>query len=333
MSILDVFKNDSFSVISLTTAIDKVPYIPQRIGQMGLFRSIGVPTTSVMIEERHGQLSLIPTRARGTMPTFDTTPKRQGRSFAIPHIPKNDSLMADDVQNVRAFGSESRMEGIAEMVAQKLQYLRNDHEVTWEWHRLGALKGQVLDADGSSVVYNWFTEFGITPTTQNFSQADADAYKTGFATIERHIADSLGGSSYTQIAALCGRTFWDNMVNSAEVKTAHERYLDGKFLRDNHTFGKFEYAGVQLEEYRGSLGATKFIADNKAYFFPIGVPDLFLRFNGPGTFLEAVNTVGRPVYVKQKTNDWGTGVDIHTQSNPLFICTRPSVLVEATTVA
>ena len=44
MADLDIFKGSDFTVRSLSTAIMKLPYKPQKIGQMNLFRK--VPETS-----------------------------------------------------------------------------------------------------------------------------------------------------------------------------------------------------------------------------------------------------------------------------------------------
>lgn len=66
MPALDIFSNSAFSVISLTDAINKVPFVPGRIGQLGLFDETGIVTTSVMIEEREGSLNLIETTSRGS---------------------------------------------------------------------------------------------------------------------------------------------------------------------------------------------------------------------------------------------------------------------------
>lgn len=52
MPTLDIFSNNAFSVISLTDAVNKMPFVPGRIGQLGLFEEKGVSTTSIMIEER-----------------------------------------------------------------------------------------------------------------------------------------------------------------------------------------------------------------------------------------------------------------------------------------
>ena len=62
MPALDIFSSSAFSMVALTDTINKMPYVPGRIGQLGLFREQGVSTTSVMIEEREGK----PTPRAGT---------------------------------------------------------------------------------------------------------------------------------------------------------------------------------------------------------------------------------------------------------------------------
>ena len=112
MPALDIFSSSAFTMVSLTDAINRMPYVPGRIGQLGLFREQGVSTTSVMIEEREGSLNLVETTARGAPAIQNTTNKRKARSLVVPHIALEDTILADEVQNVRAFGSESMLEGV-----------------------------------------------------------------------------------------------------------------------------------------------------------------------------------------------------------------------------
>jgi hypothetical protein len=43
MPTLDIFGNSAFSLTSLTDAINKVPFIPGRLGQLGIFDESGCP--------------------------------------------------------------------------------------------------------------------------------------------------------------------------------------------------------------------------------------------------------------------------------------------------
>lgn len=105
--------------------------------------------------------------------------------------------------------------------------------------------------------------------------------------------------------------------------------MDGLFLRQGQARGSFEYAGIVFEEYRGKVGTVDYADSNKAHFFPVGVPGLFRQYNAPADFVETVNTLGLPRYAKQAVDqEFGRWVKLHTQSNPLPICTRPKVLIK-----
>src|SRR5918992_763488 len=157
MPALDIFGSSAFTMVALTDAINKMPYVPGRIGQLGLFREKGVSTTSVMIEEREGSLNLVETTARGAPAVQNTTNKRKARSLVVPHIALEDTILADEVQNGRAFGSESMLEGVQAVVNQRMSEMATKMDATLEHLRIGAIKGQILDADGSVVIYDLIT--------------------------------------------------------------------------------------------------------------------------------------------------------------------------------
>lgn len=330
---LNVFDSDAFSMVNLTAAINKLPYSPMKLGSMNLFRPKPITTTTAVVEEQHGKLYLLPTEARGTMPTFDSSRTRQARSFRVPHIPANDVVMADDVQGVRAFGSETQLQTVSQLVNEKQEALRQSHEVTWEYHRVGAVKGTILDADGTSVIYNLFTEFGLTQSEVEFDFTDADLdIKLLALLIERLIETALGGTVFTGIYAVCGNDFFDNFISHNTVATAFERWQENSFARQGIQRYDFEYAGITWTNYRGSIGAVDFVDSEEAHFFPLGVPDLFQQIMAPANFEETVNTMGKPIYSKMEKMRFGLGQEIHTQSNPLFICNRPQCLIKGTGV-
>jgi hypothetical protein len=327
---LDVFNQDAFNVVSMTTAINKLPVKPARLGKMGLFRKRGITTTTAVIEEKRGKLYLIPTQARGTMQKVASGKSRRIRTFAVPHLPLNDEVMADDVQGVRSFGSEDKVEGVTQVVNEKLQTLRNSHEATHEYHRCGAVQGTILDADGSSVIYDLFSEFSLTRDQVEFDfDTDSTDVKQLSLQIIRLIKLALGGTPFSKIHAMCGDAFFDAFIGHASVKAAFDRYQDNQFAREQQTGeGGFAFAGIIWENYTGKIGSVDFFDDEIASFFPVGAPDLFEQIMSPANFIETVNTVGKEIYAKQKKMDWDVGVEIHTQSNPLIYCNRPKCLVE-----
>ncbi|MFB3816133.1 MAG: major capsid protein [Candidatus Methylomirabilales bacterium] len=340
MPTLDVFKADGFSMTSLTKAIIETPFRPRRIAQLGLFSEMGVPTTSVMIESKSGQLSLIQSSPRGGVPDTIGGEKRTIRSFNVIHLARESRINADSIQGLRAFGSSSEMEAVQPVVNQRLTTLRNMHEVTLEHLRIGALKGLILDGDGSTVLYNLFTEFGVSQQTADFEfTSDTLDVRAACVGVIRQIEDVLGGASYEGIRCFCSSGWFDALVGHAEVKESF-KYQEGIVLRSDLRNG-FRFGGIDFEEYRGSVlkadgsGSVPFIDADCAYAFPVGVQleqgDLFTTFFAPADFMETVNTIGLPLYAKmafdEKYNRW---VEIHSQSNPLPLCLIPRAVVKLT---
>src|SRR3990172_12191147 len=159
MPMLDVFKADSFNTLSLTTAVNKLPYKPARLGSMNLFKKSSVTTTTITVEEQDGKIVLVPNQGRGSLGNVLGGVPRKTRAFNVTNLPLSAAVMADVVQNIRSFGSETEIQTVSELVNDKLSMLRQSMEFTHEFHRIGAIKGVLLDADGTTTIYDWATEF------------------------------------------------------------------------------------------------------------------------------------------------------------------------------
>ena len=170
--------DEAFTAASLTQKINHVEYVPGRLGQLGLFGEEGIRTTMVVVEEEYGTIRLIPTSPRGGTPEPVSRDRRKARSFIVPHIPVVQQVMAEEVQDLRGFGvgnnPSSGLAAIQEVVDAKLMLSASDLDATLEWHRINALKGIVLDADGSTTLFNLFTEFGVTQQTVAMALTTSD---------------------------------------------------------------------------------------------------------------------------------------------------------------
>lgn len=328
------FVNPAFSMASLTAAINLIPNRYGRIGQSGLFNPKPVIQRSVIVEEMHGILNLLPTLPPGSPGTVGSQGKRKVRSFIVPHIPHDDVVLPEEVQGIRAFGSENQVETVAGVMARKLDTMRNKHAITLEHLRMGALKGQILDADGS-VIYDLFAEFNVAQTTVNFQLGNAGTkVKAKCSEVLRRIEKSLLGEVATGVRVLCSPDFFDALTTNDNVEKAFAFYQQGAALIDDNRNG-FRYGGLVFEEYVGFAtdaagNVRKFIADGEAIAYPEGTLDTFATYFAPADFNETVNTPGLELYAKQEPRKFDRGTDLHTQSNPLPMCHRPGVLLKLT---
>ena len=327
---MDVFNNDAFNVVSLTKAIEDTPYQPGRVGALGIFSEEGVTTTTVSIEKVGSTISLVPAGSRGAPGKVMGNDKRRMIPFSAVHLPQRASIIADEVQNLRAFGSESEVETASNLMNKKLGKMRRDLDTTLEYQRIGAIQGAIMDADGTTELLNLHSAFGTTQTTQSMALGTAGT-KVRIKVVEalRKMEEALGALQYSNARVLCSSSFFDKLVSHTNVEAAFDRYMDGQFLRDDLRKG-FYFAGVFWEEYRGQVGSTKFIADDTAWMVPEGVADLFVTHFAPADYMETVNTIGQAYYAKQEPMPMNKGIEVEAQSNPIHICTRPAVPVKLT---
>jgi hypothetical protein len=149
---MDIFRQDPFSMFQLTSAVERIPYQPTMLGDMGIFTPNPIRTKALAVEERDGVLTLIQTSQRGAPVNERTTEKRKMRYFECPGSPRATRSTADEIQNIRAFGEETELMQVQAEVARRLAGptgLVANINYTWENMRLGAVQGILVDADGS----------------------------------------------------------------------------------------------------------------------------------------------------------------------------------------
>lgn len=327
---LDVFKGDGFSMIELTKAINLIPYLPTRIGSLGIFSPQPISTTSIQVEMQGEVLTMVPAATRGAPGQPVTQLRRNLRTLSTVHLPQVVSVNADEVQNLRAFGSDSEVETAMGLLTRRMAIGRRRLDLTIEYQRIGAIKGQVIDADGSTVLLDLFSTFGVTQQTESFVLGtDSTKVLQKILAAKRMMEDELGGVMYTGIRALCSASFFDAFTSHPAVIAAYQYWSTNSFMRQDNRAG-FEFGGVVWEEYRGKVGAIPFIEDGSAYLVPEGVPDLFTTNYAPANYMDTVNTPGLPYYAQMESMDFNKGVNVETQSNPLSWCSRPRAIVKAT---
>ena len=228
----DIFNDDAFSLVSLTAAINNVDHVPGRAGELA-FAGVGegVNTTTVAIERRGTSLSLIKTSARSTPAEKEAVPVKSSlRSVDIPHIKLEDTIGAQSVQGVRAFGSPNELLGVQTVVQQQMNKMAQRHDLTLEFHRLGALKGQILDAD-ASVLTDLFQLFDVKNSANAAAPEEFDMDLEGIGSeevdlrvkaqeVRRYMlrAAKMVVPSSALVWAFCGDEFFDKLISKEDVK-------------------------------------------------------------------------------------------------------------------
>lgn len=201
---------------------------------------------------------------------------------------------------------------------------------------MGALKGIIVDGDGVSTLYNLYTEFEITQKVIAFALGTAGTDVRGKCVeVIRHVEDNLFGESYSGVHCLCSRTFFDALINHANVVKVYQNWAAAQQVLGGNLDKGFAFGGMSFEVYNGRATSADgtvrpFIADDEAHAFPLGTMQSFKTYYAPADFNDTANTIGKPYYAKQQPRDFDRGTDLHTQSNPLPLCQRPGLLVKLT---
>lgn len=335
MANMDVFNGDAFSMISLSGTVDKVPFVPGLLGQLGLFTPVPARNDTIWVDRREGGLELINTSASGAPPEELRIDKRSAVSLQSVRLAKGATIYAKEVSSWRAFGTESEVTTVMREYGHRRERVRKDMEATHELHRLGALQGKLLDADGS-VIYDYFQQFGVTPNaveTWALNTNTTDPRQLGNE-IKRKVLRSAKGlfGQNVRIGALCGHRFFDSLVGNAKVRETYLNWQQAAGLRENTAFEDYSYGGIDYYDYRGTDDTSEIsVAEDEAIFFIKGVEGIYRHAMSPADEFEPfVGAPGQNIYeMALRDLERSSWVRAEMYSYPLYLCQRPETIHRA----
>lgn len=337
MATMDIFNGSAFNTTSLTGQINRVDYQPGFLGSLGLFTPKPIRTRTAWVDVRDGKLQLIQTSAIGAPPKELSPDDRSAVPLKTVRLAEGFTMYAEELQGIRAFGSESETVQVQAEYLRRMANLRADMELTHEHHRMGALMGTLLDADGTTVIYDYYDQFGLTRPASvawNLSSATFNIRGASAALTRSMVRGSRGAMTQaSEVHALVGDAFYDKLVSHPMVERTYLNWQAAADLRDNgNPFGDFRFAGITWHNYRGTDDGTSIaVPADEARFFPVGARDVFVKAQAPAEFLPYVNTLGQDTYainiVDRDRQAWTRG---ELYSYPLYLCQRPDLLRTAT---
>jgi hypothetical protein len=333
VAIINPFDAGGYSLAEMTQAINILPNVYTRLGQMDLFRFEGVTQRSVIIEQAEGVLNLLPTVPLGGPATVANRDLRSMRSFTVPWIPHDDVITPQDIQGVRGFGVADAADPLATVMERKLTRMRVKHAQTREYMEVNALRGVVKDGAGVTL-YNYFTEFGLTQLEVDFLLGTTTtSVQAKVRTLLRLVEEELKGETMTGAHALVSPEFFDKLIGHAKVEDAYKYYAStgAQPLRED-TRRRFPFSGVVFEEYNATVtlstgGTEKLVPAGEGMAFPLGTLDTFVTYGAPANLIETVNTMGLPIYARQLARPDGSAIEVKTEASILPVNKRPRLAV------
>jgi len=338
MATMDIFEQDAFSTVTLTDAVEEIDYLPSLLRNMNLFEKQPSRTKTIMLEKKGDTLALVPVSERGAPLDQAGKDKRDVRHVNTSRLAKGDVITADELQGIRAFGSETELKQVQEEVAVRIKSLESDIELTEENMMLGAVQGIVVDADGSTVLHNWFDFWGVSQAAETDWDLDNASPASGVLvkkckTVIREMQTKGKGAftPATEVVALCGDAFYDDLVAHSEVQGNTITPQEAERLSNEfgNAYGAIRFGKITWINYRGTDdGSTVAIGTDKVKFFPRNAKGVFKHALAPAEFMPYVNQPGKERYAMtipdMKRNAF---VEVELYTYPLMYCTRPAMLL------
>lgn len=350
--VLDIFRNDAFSTATLERVVSNIDFVPQALGELGVFSGDNVKpidTEFVILYEEDGTFHIIPTTERGSPDVMQTRDQGRFRALKCPRISKKDTVRASELLGVanQALPSTIRLRNAVELVNERLGKLRSDRELTFEYHRLGSMQGKLLDADGTTVIYDYYAEMGVTQAPiidvdfANITEADFmmffqdNFYRPTLRALKNRKTPT------TQLAALVGDGFWSRLQRHPGFREIYKLEMQARAIAratnplvQPNAWMSVDFGGVLWINYMGTDdGTTVAVASDMAYFFPLNAKDVFRLYLAPGETFSQVGPgiKGKLEYpiIRPDPRADPEFIDILLRSYALHACIYPKALSRA----
>jgi hypothetical protein len=335
--IINPFDEHGFTAATLTEKINKKPAMYGMIRNSGIFKVEPVYTSRIVTTFENGKIRLLKTKNPKEKPNHKERTKAERHFFETVHVPYQGTIWAADLAEKMKL-SGNTMQTLMEEMQKELNEMKDDHAITEEFFLVKALQGVLYDADGTTLINNFFDEFsGVTKETQNFTlgTSTTDVAKK-CKEIVRHVKKNIGGDVMTGVECICDSVFFDNLTGHDSVKEVWKEHQAtvNKIMSDQDPTQSFSFSGITFKEYAASAphpetgAALDFIGTGKAHFYPKGTTKTGKLYYSPARNFSAIGKPGQPLYARQTMDPKEQWIDIDTEQNLFPIWTRPECLVE-----
>jgi hypothetical protein len=318
-----------FQLIELVGLINDFKAVPQMITNDGLFTFVPISTRAFEIEKDQRGVLLIANKPVGDRGETYNQQKGTLRTFSCTHLPMNFQITPQELEAARQLGQQG-FKTVTSEIERKLTGVRSFHLATWEHQMIGAVKGAIVDRDGSTVISNLFTEFGLTQQVTDFDFTPSSKLIPQITNTKQKSQRALGNINAARFRAYCGENWFNQFITHPDVEKAYANWEQkgGQFLATDNR-GGFVFAGVEWKVYFGEVGDYKFVADDEAYLVPLGVPGMFEMYSGPVNRLSRVNQPPQqPIFLSELALGHDKGFDYETESNPFAMNSRPNAVIK-----
>ena len=326
-------------VVDRTEAINFVKPVPALIGSLGLFKASPVGTNVIQFDVKENTFNILSDKQRNTAGK-NTMP---AQSFAIhtlpvPHYPIENSITYAELAGQRGFGVDTET-SIETAVANELQMQAERHDIHNEYLRAAMLINGVVPTTYFGSV-NVATEFSVTRPTEAIDMSGGVLSGILSATNKSKKGYKAGGAIRGYVA-LCGATFFNALINSADVLAAYQNsQANGNPLRNElgdvmAGYTVFRYGNVDFVLYTDEFtadatGVVTVLDPAQAVLVPRAV--IGAEWYGPVSKLSGIGASGAKRFASSYRDPKDRYVDVESEQNTLVLTTQAASSVLLTFV-
>lgn len=328
-TMLDLFKGDAFGLVSMTNAVNSLPYSEGELKDICRFEDKMSPTRMVSLDKTAGEIYILDNLGDAEPAPVADEPERENHVFEIVRFGERVNFYNRTFRDVRGTGTNEPM--LVEQVRNDgLQLGVRRLKKTQEYNRFGVVSGKWRNAKGQ-LLADMRTILGdqASPTvTWNLGAAGFNTNKelTKLKTIAE---DHLGDFVADDYVLLLGRNGYSEVREHKSTVDAFSELTNLEYRRaDDRVKGFVMSEDVLVRSYgrEKKNDGSPFLAPNKGYFVPRAA-GLFLELFGPSDmdeFLGAINEF----YVGKKQMDFGKGLEALLEMYHMPLCCRPGSIIE-----
>lgn len=328
-------RNTDFTLVDYSDEINLFPKVWSLISSMNLFEVHNISTTVAQVERVQEVIADIQARARGGERNYIGNEQASTKTFNVPFFPLDKGITAADIQNFREYGSGNTSKTVLSEIARVMRRVRASHAALTEKLMANAIKGVGI---GLGSNYDYYADFGVTQHTADVDLTDGavDPFDTLETEARQYIIktaqDNTDSFSSYNIVGICGSEYFTNMVNHELVREAYVNYESQQeplrrrlgMGEENTSVRVFRHKGITLiEDLSGNF------AETEAYFFPLGMPDMFRVYYSPADDAQYANTNGQELYLWYKEDSFHRDYKVESETSVLCVPTRPELIVKS----
>jgi hypothetical protein len=274
-----------------------------------------------------------------------TVTEKTGRkvvTLQAPRLAEKRFIHTSELNALRAYGEQVRVEMMSQRINRELTDMRNKHDRTLEFWAAYALRGQILDADLTTVLVDYNFQSSHKPV---LAGADlwTDAQSDPVSDIRewKRLIEDDSGHEVTGWVAWCGWEAMDALLNHSKVRELLQ-YERGRQMAEEGRIVRL--ADVEIIEYNASFkdssGTRQRFIPQDAFILVGEGADVFdcpyapvVDDDAPGGVGNiGENGQGQLFFSKSWKEEDPSGRWIKVETRPLPVVQRPDAIIFATVV-